>query len=93
MARFDDPSIAEIMRAYSDTLRDYFALQAETLGYRFLDLTPALEEAARTLPSERPLYFRSNVHLTPAGHAVVARELAALLSGVGDSAQRGKVRQ
>lgn len=92
MARFDDPSIADLMRSYSDTLRSYFARRADERGYRYLDLTPFLQEAARTYSSDRPLYFRSNVHLTPAGHAVVARAIEAALPPRGGSTEGGETR-
>jgi lysophospholipase L1-like esterase len=88
MLRFEDESIADLMLSYSDTLRRYFAGRSTDLGYRFLDLTPALQEAARTLPSDRRLYFRSNVHLTPEGHELVARRLVSLLSPASPSASQ-----
>jgi hypothetical protein len=46
----------------------------------YRDLTSALQCAAAELPSIQPLYFRTNVHLTPAGHAVVAAEVAEEIS-------------
>src|SRR6185295_12416634 len=54
----------------------YFARKAGEAGFVYRDLTSALQRAAAKLPSTRPLYFRTNVHLTPAGHAVVAAEVA-----------------
>ncbi len=77
-AHFDDPATERILRAYSDRQRAYFAKSAE-LGYRFLDLTPALAAAARDRPAARRLYFSTNVHLTQEGHEVVADELARVI--------------
>ena len=44
-------------------------------------LTPALQEIARAAPplEENLLYFPGNIHLTPRGHAAVARILAGFL--------------
>jgi hypothetical protein len=76
-ARFDDAAVEQTLKEFSDRQRSYFARQAAEIGYRFRDLTPALQRAAAQLPSSSPLYFRTNVHLTKAGHEVVAREIAA----------------
>jgi hypothetical protein len=78
-ARFRDPSIEPAVRSFSDAQRRYFADEAARLGYRFLDLTPALQAAADRLGRDGLLYFRTNVHLTPKGHEVVAEEIARLL--------------
>lgn len=79
MARFDEVQVAGLMRAYSESLRHYFARQATQLGFRYVDLTPALQQEARGLDSSQLLYFHSNVHLTPRGHEIVARELTQVL--------------
>jgi len=79
MAKFDDPTIERTMRGYSDALRAYFAEQARTLGFRYLDLTPILAAAAESSSADDLLYFRTNVHLTPTGHEVVARAIAAVV--------------
>jgi len=55
-------------------------------GFVYRDLTSALQRGAAELPSTQPLYFRTNVHLTPAGHAVVAAEVAEEISR--DSGQK-----
>jgi hypothetical protein len=75
-AHFDDTAIERTLSEFSDRQRGYFARKAGEVGYVYRDLTPALQRAAAELPSTQPLYFRSNVHLTPAGHAVVAAEIA-----------------
>ncbi|HSD09615.1 MAG TPA: hypothetical protein VLF14_01425, partial [Candidatus Binatia bacterium] len=78
-AKFDDAALDEIMRAYSSAQRRYFAEQAERLGYRYLDLTPRMQAASDALTDGSLLYFRSNVHLTREGHAVVAQAVAELV--------------
>jgi lysophospholipase L1-like esterase len=77
--RFHDPTVEPAVRFYSDAQRRYFAAKAEELGYRYLDLTPALQTAADRLGRDGLLYFRTNVHLTQKGHEVVAEEVAKLL--------------
>jgi hypothetical protein len=78
-ARFADPELARVLHAYSDTQREYFARQAAALGYHFVDMTPPLAAAAAGLDADHLPYFRTNVHLTPTGHAIIARELAATI--------------
>ena len=77
--RFRDPGIEPVLRFFSDAQRRYFADKARELGYRFLDLTPALQAAADRLGRDGLLYFRTNVHLTQKGHEVVAEEIARLV--------------
>jgi hypothetical protein len=77
--RFHDPGIDPAVRFFSNSQRRYFADKAAELGYRFLDLTPALQAAADRLGRDGLLYFRTNVHLTQKGHEVVAEEIAKLL--------------
>jgi hypothetical protein len=79
-ARFDDPAIAQVLHAYSDRQRTYFANKASELGYRYVDMTAALAAAARERPAARRLYFSSNLHLTQEGHAVIADALARVLA-------------
>jgi hypothetical protein len=81
MARFDDSTVEGTLRQFSDRQREYFAAKAQAFGYRYRDLTPALQRAAAELPSSKPLYFRTNVHLTQEGQKVVADELASELAG------------
>jgi len=71
-SHFEDPAVEVALRAYSRTLRGYFAGQAGHLGYVYVDATPAIQRESRALPSPDRLYFRSNVHLTQKGHEVVA---------------------
>ena len=72
---FHDPVVERTVTEFSDRQRSYFARKAAEVGFVYRDLTSALQRVAAELPSTRPLYFRSNVHLTPAGHAVVAAEV------------------
>jgi hypothetical protein len=74
--RFEDPAIERTLERYSQILRGYFAEQAAKLGYRYVDTTPAFQAASRQLPAARRAYFRTNVHLTPTGHAIVAEQVA-----------------
>ena len=76
MSRFEDPAIERTLERYSQILRKYFAVQAATLGYAFVDTTPAFRAASVQLPAARRLYFRTNVHLTPTGYTIVAKEVA-----------------
>ncbi len=75
-AHFHDAGVERTVTEFSDRQRGYFARKAGEAGFVYRDLTSALQRAAAKLPSTRPLYFRTNVHLTPAGHAVVAAEVA-----------------
>jgi len=53
---------------------------AESLGARFLDLTPALEAAARRLaPRGEFVYWRDDTHWNPAGIVVAAEAVTAML--------------
>lgn len=76
MSRFEDPAIEATLRAYSGSLREYFARRSSELGLRYIDTTPAMQAASRVEPSQRRLYFRTNVHLTQQGHELVARLVA-----------------
>jgi len=79
-AHFDDAGVERTLTEFSDRQRGYFARKAGEAGFVYRDLTPALQRAAAELPSTQRLYFRTNVHLTPAGHAVVAAEVAEEIS-------------
>jgi hypothetical protein len=80
-AEFDDVMVEQTLRQFSDEQRAYFAGKAKEIGYRYLDLTAALQRAAAQLPSTKPLYFRTNVHLTQTGHGVVAEAIASEVAG------------
>ena len=74
--RFADPELQSLMPSYSETLRRYFAEGAERFGYRFLDLTPLLQEEIARTGGSPLLYFPRNVHYTSAGSRVIAERLA-----------------
>jgi hypothetical protein len=73
---FDDGSLAELMPWFSGEQRRYLARRATELELIFVDLTPALQQAARSLEASELLYYPVNVHYTPRGHRVVAEALA-----------------
>lgn len=83
LSRFEDPEVAAPLHAYSQALREYFQRKSEELGYRYVDTTPVMQRASQGLPSDKRLYFHSNVHLTPRGHEVVARLVAEDLRRLG----------
>jgi len=82
-AVFEAPAAAEAVRTMSRMQRDWLARKSAELGLTFIDLTPALQKAAR----EGPLtHFPVNVHLTPYGHRVSATEWASVVAkALGDS--------
>ena len=76
--RFSDAAVGRAVSEFSAAQRRWFAERCATLGIAFADLTMPLRAAARTAPS--PLYFPANIHLTAAGHAVVAGALVQSLA-------------
>ena len=81
-ARFDDPAIADLLAQFSRTLRAHLAEWACRNGVHYVDLTPTLSEAAVEVSAADRLYFATNVHFTPGGHAVVAGRVAELLGAL-----------
>jgi hypothetical protein len=77
--RFTDPSLAPLLAAFSRTQREFLAQRAASLGFAFCDFTPALVDAARASGPGTLLYDPKHIHLTPAGHEVVAGVLSAFL--------------
>lgn len=73
---FADPAIGPILAKNSQMLRDYFAAAAKKRGIAFLDLTPALQAAARKFMGSDLLYYQTNVHFSASGHRVVAEAIA-----------------
>lgn len=71
-ATFEEPAIQRTMRDFSGRLRGWFAEAARREGMVYLDTTERLAAAAAASSSSSPVYFPVNVHLTPAGHDVVA---------------------
>jgi hypothetical protein len=77
---FEDPDLGELMPWFSRAQRDFLRLKGQALGYRFVDLTPALRQAAREHGGQALLYFPTNVHLSQLGNEVVAWALADVLA-------------
>ena len=77
---FDDPALADLMPWFSQAQRQYFADKAEAIGYTFVDLTPALQSAGRSLGPKELLYHPINVHFTEKGNRVVAEALAPIIN-------------
>ena len=83
---FEDETLAQPLAAYSDALRAYFARAADEFGFVFVDPTEAMRAAAVDDRREDLLYFPTNLHYTPAGHRLLAEQLArSLAGGRGDS--------
>jgi hypothetical protein len=89
--RFEDPKLQELMPRYSESVRRYFAEAAPRFGFKFLDATPAMQQAARALKESELLYFATNVHLTPAGHRVLADATLEYLETLSDTTQASTV--
>jgi hypothetical protein len=77
--KFEDESITELMRNYSQAQRDWLEENAKRLGYEFFDPTKFLQERALTSP---PLYFPSDMHPTPEGHKALAEAVAPTISNM-----------
>jgi hypothetical protein len=77
---FEDDSLASLLPRVSAAQRRHLRERAEALGLAFVDLTPALQEAARRSGGRELLYDATNLHWTPAGHRVVAEALARALA-------------
>jgi hypothetical protein len=77
---FEDPELAQLMPWFSRAQRDFLRSKSQALGYRFVDLTPALQQAAREHRAQDLLYFPTNLHLSQLGNEVVARALADVLA-------------
>ena len=77
--KFEDESIAELMRTYSQAQRDWLEENAKRLGYEFFDPTKFLQERALTSP---PLYFPSDMHPTPEGHKALAEAVAPTIANI-----------
>ncbi|NJN96496.1 MAG: hypothetical protein HC875_21510 [Anaerolineales bacterium] len=80
--KFNDPALQELMPAFSAYQYKFLKTEGQNLGYTFIDLTPALQVAARIKGSTDLLYFPVNRHLTPSGHAVIAEELSRSLQNL-----------
>jgi hypothetical protein len=74
--QFEDPALGDVMRQFDERQRNAVAAAAAEFGLTFIDLTPPLQAAAATLEDREFLYFPDNLHLSGAGHKVVAEYLA-----------------
>jgi hypothetical protein len=74
---FEDPDVGAVVAAQSRMQREYLASTTMRLGLGFLDLADVLQQSVTTSPLA---YYPSNVHLTAAGHALVAEALAPWLT-------------
>jgi lysophospholipase L1-like esterase len=73
---FQDPTLHDLMPWFSRDQRRFLQEQGEALGFIFIDLTPALQAAAQAYGPEKLLYYQRDLHLTAAGHAVIAETLS-----------------
>jgi hypothetical protein len=69
---FDDRDLSILMPWFSLEQRNFFKIQGQKLGYKFIDLTPSLQSSAILAGSYNLLYYRLNLHLTNYGHKIVA---------------------
>ncbi|MBN1994185.1 MAG: hypothetical protein JW953_15915 [Anaerolineae bacterium] len=76
---FDDPALKDLMPWFSQVQQEYLQQMANKQGYIFIDLTPALQAAAQEKGSSDLLYYRYDLHLTPSGHAVIAKVISQAL--------------
>jgi lysophospholipase L1-like esterase len=84
---FADPALGEILPWFSAEQRAHLRARLEAHGIPFLDLTPALQAAAREGGAAELLYYPINIHYTPRGHEVAARAVADWLASRGVRAE------
>jgi hypothetical protein len=75
-AVYENPEFSELIPWFSREQRSFFDQQDDKLGYIFIDLTSAIQAAARSYGSNRLLYYQHDIHLTPTGHVVIAKALS-----------------
>lgn len=71
------PDRGALRDGLTDNYAEFFRDFAAKHGQRYIDLAPAMAPYAG--PKARELYFAQDIHLTAAGHAVVADAIAAAL--------------
>jgi hypothetical protein len=76
---FEDPELSELMPYFSQEQRRFLRQTGQSLGYIFIDLTPGLQAAAQAHGPQELLYSQYDLHLTPLGHAVIARVIGKAL--------------
>ena len=82
-ARYDDPSLADVLSRHSADQRGHLADLTRKLGIIFFDMTDPLRRAVAETELEPPLYSPITLHYSVAGNATVAEimvpQLAPLL--------------
>ncbi len=68
---FEDARLNQVMPWFSQEQRRYIQSKCQQYGFTFIDVTPDLQAAASANGPNNLLYYRYDLHLTPAGHAVV----------------------
>lgn len=74
--KFEDQEVGSVVQAFSSAQRKWFATEATKIGYHFRDLTPTFQQVAG---QGILTHFPGNVHLTPHGHEIVARQVLELI--------------
>lgn len=80
---FDDPTLKDALKRFSDLQREFFKMEGMEKGYIFIDLTPSLQSAASSSKSQNLLYYRTNLHLTRYGHDIIAKTLSESMKNLG----------
>jgi hypothetical protein len=82
-AVFEDTSLTNILKPFSQKQRAYFKEKGSELGYCFVDLTPAFRKAAPAYNHpDKLLYYQSSLHLTRFGHEVIASEISRVIDSL-----------
>ena len=91
---FDNPTLGDLMPWFSQQQRAYFKERGSVLDYVFIDLTPVLQNAAKSAVKKTDLlYFRSNRHLNQRGHTLVADFISETLGTIVGSPNTKTIQQ
>ncbi|RMF00543.1 MAG: hypothetical protein D6768_12560 [Chloroflexi bacterium] len=85
---FEDPNLTNLMPWFSREQRAFLQKEAAKYGFVFVDHTPALQTAARAGGPDSLLYYRYDLHLTPAGHAVVGQNISRAITELAATQQK-----
>jgi hypothetical protein len=77
---FEEPDVEAPLAQYSQALRNYLTRAADEFGFLFVDATAAMQAAADGSRRADLLYFPTNLHFTPAGHRLLAEQIAEALA-------------
>lgn len=77
---FEAPEAARLAETVHDKYVEYLQRMSTELNFPFLDLTPALQTAARSRGADDVLYRPDNWHFTESGYQVAAQAIASLVS-------------